>query len=572
MVRLRRMAPEVYDPTGLRPIGERPLRCIDPSHSEPCSCCTAPPEQGEDSMWSLRGDPGKRNGDKKLRTLIQMTREWNSPLERSHLVHYLQNHPELRGLNKVIETVRRKETPRLSKMCMLVLARAWGFKSDIWTRKCFAQPYNGGGYAGSVPSGILPSQPSRGTATNGKVGKSEGTSGEIANALDKLVQNHLLARNGSSDYSADCSDANTVKDGNGRLAVPTASVVKTELVGGHQHPSANVLRPAMSPKDVEASDTRNELEREVIAKFTLDLDNINGHVASAVEQMNAMGHVPSSGGPLAGPEAAALEQQRKFCASHVRGTADALRSQVSECEGCLAALHHSQAYSKKVQEQQAWLFPHHLGRVEQFLHALEQILWQGLLQNRPEDQYTLPGNGKARAVALDFARFQQAALLLCARGRCETAMARTGTFAGYAPVAMGTLKVCYVLIMEVIQKIAELRTGAMGLTAEPAKPVPAASLKPLSAAPVAFASATPPQASLPASHDSSQLIAPVIDAHALAGIGLRGVAPQADPASKQCLKLLRNLSSEIVMPRSISSEILIPLGMLDAIAHPKPTP
>ena len=132
----KRLAPEVFDVTGLLPVGGRPLKCIDPTHPPNCPHCLPAPVEGEDDLWTLRGDPGKRNGDKKLRSLVQMTKEWNSPIERGFLARHLEANPRTAHLTEIIDVIKRKETPRLSKKCMLILARGWGFKSEIWQQKC----------------------------------------------------------------------------------------------------------------------------------------------------------------------------------------------------------------------------------------------------------------------------------------------------------------------------------------------------------------------------------------------------------------------------------------------------
>jgi len=499
MVRLRRLAPDVYDPTGLAPVGERTLRCIDPSHDEPCGRCTAPPPNGEDGFWSLKGDPGKRNGDKKLRTLIQMTREWNSPVERAHLVHHLQNNPETRHMNKVIEIVRRKETPRLSKMCMMVLARAWGFKSDIWCMKCTTQPFYH--HHHHQPQHHPQHHPPGGGG-------------------QQQQQQYNLARNVSSDLGSDANTATTQHHHHQQMLVSQQQ----------QHQQAE------QASHYKAAEERNQIEREVIAKFTAELDQANSFLSSVVEGANAES-VGISGSPkdLSALEANTVESQKKFFLTSVRHVAENMGQMKQTCEEALKMVQHAQALPLDTLNDKPWIFISQLNQVDRFQQDFEQCFWTGLVSCQP-DQYAVPTGLPLRDLARGMERYHNAALRILSIGKCEIAQARNLTFGEYCTIAMACLKVFYVLIDESAKSMARLKVDGPGM-------VPGASPRPSSFA--------PPQAQVsPPSYMSTQLTAPVLS------------APVVDDTTAtqlpDCLKLLRSLSNEIVFPRSISSEILLP--------------
>lgn len=113
-------------------------RCIDSTHSKRCTACRDPPPVDSERDWYLRGDPGRRNGDKKLRKLILESNEWGSRKERSLLVKHLQEKEE--GLmtahkNKLIRLLEKQDGSKLCKSSLLHLARLWRFKSTIWVKK-----------------------------------------------------------------------------------------------------------------------------------------------------------------------------------------------------------------------------------------------------------------------------------------------------------------------------------------------------------------------------------------------------------------------------------------------------
>jgi len=107
-------------------------RCIDPSHSQPCQICLAAPEEEEEYRFQLVGDPGRKNGEKKLRKFIQMTKEWNSPAARAKVADSFAHRPDLSTFRKV---VANKEAANLRKPHLIRLCREWNFRSNIWQTK-----------------------------------------------------------------------------------------------------------------------------------------------------------------------------------------------------------------------------------------------------------------------------------------------------------------------------------------------------------------------------------------------------------------------------------------------------
>ena len=107
-------------------------RCIDPSHSQPCQICLRAPDEEEEYRYQLVGDPGRKNGEKKLRKFIQMTKQWNSPETRQKVADSFKHRPDLAIFRKV---VANKEAANLRKPHLIRLCREWSFKSNIWQVK-----------------------------------------------------------------------------------------------------------------------------------------------------------------------------------------------------------------------------------------------------------------------------------------------------------------------------------------------------------------------------------------------------------------------------------------------------
>lgn len=115
------------------------LRCLDPLHPPTCTRCTPAPPAGSEDDFELVGDPGKKNGEKRLRKLMARTAEWNGSASRATLATALEasaaahdSDTDAERLQRVAEIVRAKHSGSLSKRDLLLLARAWHYASDVW--------------------------------------------------------------------------------------------------------------------------------------------------------------------------------------------------------------------------------------------------------------------------------------------------------------------------------------------------------------------------------------------------------------------------------------------------------
>eukprot|EP00958_Prasinococcus_capsulatus_P013472 scaffold1388_cov390-Prasinococcus_capsulatus_cf.AAC.22 len=113
-----------------------PFACCDDTlctaHAGFACKCQKPPAVEKEKDYQLIGDPGLKNGEKKLRSQIIMSREWASDATRLALV---QKYGEVNGMESFVTAVRNKDVPGLRKPHLLQLAREWHFMSDIWQPK-----------------------------------------------------------------------------------------------------------------------------------------------------------------------------------------------------------------------------------------------------------------------------------------------------------------------------------------------------------------------------------------------------------------------------------------------------
>jgi len=103
-----------------------PWRCLDRTHGPDCTACQPPPFPGEVGSYELVGDPKRRNGEKKLRKLLQETPEWKSEAERHSLADTLEQYPAYD--QSLVVTLRKRLAPSLRKAHLLLLVYAWGYK------------------------------------------------------------------------------------------------------------------------------------------------------------------------------------------------------------------------------------------------------------------------------------------------------------------------------------------------------------------------------------------------------------------------------------------------------------
>ena len=105
------------------------LRCLDSSHPPSCAHCTPAPPSGSEDDFELVGEPGKKNGEKRLRKLVARTVEWNSTASRAALAAKLEalaasHDPDSDSdrLQRVAEVVRAKHSGALSKRDLILIA------------------------------------------------------------------------------------------------------------------------------------------------------------------------------------------------------------------------------------------------------------------------------------------------------------------------------------------------------------------------------------------------------------------------------------------------------------------
>ncbi len=173
-----------------------------------------------------------------------------------------------------------------------------------------------------------------------------------------------------------------------------------------------------------------------------------------------------------------------------------------------------------------------------------------------------------------FNRYHAAVLKLCTIGKCEVAMARHLTFGEYCTVANATIKVFFVLMNETTAKVAELiqtidhYNSAVPLAGDPQQPQSQPQqLPPSPNAPPTNSNTSGNHMGLPTSwQSSSALNVPVLCSQEVPSVG------DTNTNVPDCLKLLRSLSSEIVLPRSISNEILLPFGIFSDMGPGPPNP
>jgi hypothetical protein len=104
------------------------FRCLDPTHVPGCSLCSAPPDARTQEEYELVGDPGKRNGEKRLRSLLARTPEWLSRTERERLASEC-------GAERLAKALRERQASSLRKSDLFELCRLWSYRSGVWLRR-----------------------------------------------------------------------------------------------------------------------------------------------------------------------------------------------------------------------------------------------------------------------------------------------------------------------------------------------------------------------------------------------------------------------------------------------------
>ena len=70
--------------------GAASYRCLDARCPAVCSACRAPPAAAEERKYELVGDVGRRNGERKLRSLLAQTPQWRDNDERERTAALLE--------------------------------------------------------------------------------------------------------------------------------------------------------------------------------------------------------------------------------------------------------------------------------------------------------------------------------------------------------------------------------------------------------------------------------------------------------------------------------------------------
>lgn len=101
------------------------------SVSAECRCrCTAAPHPCEAARFELVGDAGRKNGEKKLRSLLCRTAEWASSDARDAAAEALQA-----VLPRLADALRARASYMLSKQLLFALLGFWAYRSDAWRRR-----------------------------------------------------------------------------------------------------------------------------------------------------------------------------------------------------------------------------------------------------------------------------------------------------------------------------------------------------------------------------------------------------------------------------------------------------
>lgn len=101
------------------------------SVSAECRCrCTAAPHPRDAPRYELVGDAGRKNGEKKLRSLLCRTAEWASSDARDAAAEALQA-----VLPRLADALRARASYMLSKQLLFALLGFWAYRSDAWRRR-----------------------------------------------------------------------------------------------------------------------------------------------------------------------------------------------------------------------------------------------------------------------------------------------------------------------------------------------------------------------------------------------------------------------------------------------------
>ena len=119
---------------------------------EPPLRCRPPPRSRDDvNAWTLRGDKGLKNGERKLRTAITRRPEWRDEAQRSSSAAAADDE----GLHELAQALRCRDSSRLRKPMLFELCRLWRLRSDIWEPRPVASSASRRGAGASATGAAL---------------------------------------------------------------------------------------------------------------------------------------------------------------------------------------------------------------------------------------------------------------------------------------------------------------------------------------------------------------------------------------------------------------------------------
>ena len=93
--------------------------------------CGTPPPDGSDNLVEFKLDEYRRSDEKKLRSQLSKTLEWNDDAIRKQTADSL----EIIGKERIAHAIRSKRGHLMRKGHLLCLCRVWKYKSNLWSSK-----------------------------------------------------------------------------------------------------------------------------------------------------------------------------------------------------------------------------------------------------------------------------------------------------------------------------------------------------------------------------------------------------------------------------------------------------
>lgn len=113
------------------------FKCLDASHGAGCVSCLPAPDISEAASYELRGDAGRRNGEKRVKAALLRTREWHAAPERESAACAAVG----AGMEHLASALRAKRSTGLRKAELFFLLHHWRYASELWAdRRASAPP------------------------------------------------------------------------------------------------------------------------------------------------------------------------------------------------------------------------------------------------------------------------------------------------------------------------------------------------------------------------------------------------------------------------------------------------